>query len=177
MSGGLLPLFTNVNPTPLWDDTTGVVSTFATASIGSLSASTASISSLAVSSMTAGYAAINSLDTAISQSALFYTSSLSQALPGNASTLMFSATGPGMYIVNASVFTSPTASAPEGGVYLVSRNPTSGNFAAVTIASDNVTSIYDIAPYANGATSVDFYFANNAAPTLSYLGSFSRIGF
>lgn len=174
MSGGILPLFTNVNPTPLWGSGGGGgasnVSSFQTASISSLTASTITVGSVNASNVVA-----SQVGSAIVQTALIYSSTLTAALPGNASTTLFSVNSPGMYNINMSLITSPVFSAGIGGSFVVSKNTTSGQVNVTTIATvSNAT--YALDASVNGGN-IDFTFANNGGSTLSYYGAYTRIGF
>jgi hypothetical protein len=171
MSGGLLPLFTNVNPTPLWDDSTGVVSTFSVASVSSLTAST-----ITAGTVTAAY-----VQSAIDRSAVFYTSSLSGTAPTVASTLLYSLNPAGgvsitgTYMTNVNLVTSAVNAAPLTSVFTVGLSG-NGSVAVANPLVNNNSGTYDVSPVVAGNV-VNVYLANNGGLSPPYLGAYTRIGF
>lgn len=166
MSGSILPTITHVGAQSLYGAGGGSVSVS--------SFQTASVSSLTASTITAGtVVAANSLS-AVTQSALYFTSSLSGISTSNSSTLLFTVTGGGTYTVNLNLQTTGTTSAPLADVFVTAPAQNTTMFVN-DIANTNI-SVYDISPAAAG-TEAQVWFANNGSISAPYVGSFTRIGF
>ena len=164
----LLPCITQANPnTPLYASvgSGGTVSSFATASVSSLTAST----------IATGLLTATQIESAIDRSALFYTSSLSGTSGTGTSTLLFSVGGGGTYATNINLITSAVNAAPLTSIFTVGLSG-NGTIAVANPLVANGTATYDVSAIASGAN-VNVYLANNGGISPPYVGSYTRIGF
>ena len=175
MSGNYITTATRASPSVAYYAAAGAgggssVSTFATASISSLQASTITVTSLVA----------NQVQTAVDRSAVFYTSSLSGAATTGTSTLLFTigdgaGGGGGTYATNINLITSAVNAAPLTTMFTVGL---SGNN-AVAVANPLVTNgsaTYDVSAVASNAY-VNVWLANNGGLSPGFVGTYSRIGF
>jgi hypothetical protein len=143
----------------------GATSTFQTASVSSLNAST----------ITTGSLIATQVQSAIDQSALFYTSSLSGVSNTGTSTLLFSVGGGGTYTANLNLVTSAVNSVPITTIFTVGLSGNS-TVAAVNPLADNSSATYDVTAFASSSV-VNVYLANTGGISPGYVGSYTRIGF
>ena len=173
MSGGILPLFTNVNPTPLWGSGGGAsnVSTFATASVSSLTCSTITTGSLTASSAAA----------ALLRGASIYTSTTSGTVGVGASTLLFSVpndgNGGGVFVVSAESDVAASGGINVATMFTSYTRASNGYSTGAVVATNNIAS-YDISPEYSISSSnpTQVWFANNGSNPLSYTAFLTRLG-
>ena len=150
---------------------TSTISTFATASISSLTAST-----IVAGSVTSALA-----QSAIDRSALFYTSSLSGSVNSGTSTVLFSLNPAGgnsitgTYFANVNLVTSAVNAAPLTAGFTVGLSG-NGNVAVANPLVTNGSGTYDISPSVSGNI-VNVYLTNNGGLSPGFTGSYIRIGF